>query len=156
MKLQKSTLAGAIVLILFLIVPIQGRRTHYNKTLKHNHIDRALNKEVQLQRAEHIYQNLEKHAPQEDCQKFALHKCGQTFLRAQKLLSYLKTNLVGIRTRCGVRTAFFECLKTTREKLCSRPFKEFNKEDKEFRKRLTTTLWSMRVCVLGMKSAKHV
>ncbi|GFQ86037.1 uncharacterized protein TNCT_669101 [Trichonephila clavata] len=159
MRLQKCTFIGVATLILFLIVPIHGKKIHYNKNLKHNHLERIQEPEDSLpsDQSKELRNHLAKHLhdDQDECHKAALHKCGQTFLRAHKLLSYLDDELVAFRTRCGVRTAFFECLKTTREKICSRPFKHYFKVEGDFRKKLTDALWSSRVCILGLKSAKN-
>ncbi|KAF8763379.1 uncharacterized protein LOC129969230 [Argiope bruennichi] len=156
MRLQKCYFTSVAALILFLIVPSHGKKAHYNRGSKHSHLERIIEKEDILHpdQNKEIHNHLAKHDDQDECHKAALHKCGQTFLRAHKLLSYLDDDLVAFRTRCGVRTAFFECLKTTREKICSRQYRHLFKVDGEFRKKLTDALWSTRVCVLGLKSVK--
>ncbi|XP_035207380.1 uncharacterized protein LOC118182167 isoform X2 [Stegodyphus dumicola] len=152
MRLHSCTIAGVATLLLCLIVPIQSRKLHHNKESKHGHVERNQESKEGSERNSDLYNLLAKYDEQDECHKAALHKCGQTFLRAHKLLSYLDDSMVAYRTKCGVRTAFFDCLKTTREKFCSKRYKHYVNYEPDFRKRLTDALWSSRICVLGIKS----
>ncbi|XP_054710435.1 uncharacterized protein LOC129220117 isoform X2 [Uloborus diversus] len=157
MRLKGCTLAGVTTLLICLLVPTQGRKLHHKSSFKHSHLERIHDSD----KSEHHSKDKElfnfvSHHDDRECHKAALHKCGQTFLRAHKLLSYLDDDRVAFRTKCGVRTAFFDCLKTTREKICERQYKHYYKFEPDFRKKLTDTLWATRVCVLGVKSFRSL
>ncbi|KAG8191235.1 hypothetical protein JTE90_003248 [Oedothorax gibbosus] len=96
------------------------RKYHHNKASKHSHLEskfKVSGDSLPYERPHDVHNYLNSHEEQEECHKAALHKCGQTFLRAQKLLSYLHDENIDFRTRCGVRT------KSGREDLDIRPTK---------------------------------
>jgi len=83
-----------------------------------------------------------------ECHKAAVWKCGHVFIRAHKFLDYIGIES-SFEPKCALRTAFFSCLKTSKNKFCH---KHKSPHTEKFRKRLADTLWSTRACLLGVKS----
>lgn len=82
-----------------------------------------------------------------ECHKAAVWKCGHVFIRAHKFLDYIGIE-ESFEPKCALRTAFFSCLKTSKNKFCH---KHRTPHTEKFRKRLADTLWSTRACLLGVK-----
>uniref|UniRef100_A0A4Q8K5E0 U15-Liphistoxin-Lth1a_1 n=1 Tax=Liphistius thaleban TaxID=1905330 RepID=A0A4Q8K5E0_9ARAC len=139
--------------------PSSGRKPHdkehdlKHKSLTLTHAERSHHADKTKDLNDHdsdIYNYIDNHEEQVECHKAALHKCGQSFLKAFKLLNFLSEDLA-FQTKCALRTAFFNCLKKIREKMCRRHYKHTYKYENDFRRKLTDALWSTRVCVLGIK-----
>ncbi|XP_021003782.1 uncharacterized protein [Parasteatoda tepidariorum] len=157
MRLRGYTYPSVAIFFLLLIVPLYGRRIHHNKSAK-NELAKSEDfgdfyKYFKLKDIHNLLTD-EENDEGEECQIAALHKCGQTFLRAHKILSYINDDVVAYRTICGVRTAFFDCLKTTKERICSKGYKHSYNTDPDFRKKLADALWSARVCVVGVPNKR--
>jgi hypothetical protein len=101
-----------------------------------------MQKEVDL-----ITQTSNKHDDVE-CHKAAVWKCGHVFIRAHKFLDYIGIE-ESFEPKCALRTAFFSCLKISKNKFCH---KHKSPHTEKFRKRLADTLWSTRACLLGVKT----
>ncbi|GFY40179.1 uncharacterized protein TNIN_375041, partial [Trichonephila inaurata madagascariensis] len=73
MRLQKCTIIGVAALTLFLIVPTHGKKIHYNKNSKHNHLERIQEPEDSLpsDQSKELRNHLAKHLhdDQDECHK---------------------------------------------------------------------------------------
>ncbi|XP_076373367.1 uncharacterized protein LOC143258295 [Tachypleus tridentatus] len=89
-----------------------------------------------------------------ECHKYALHKCGNVFLRVLKLLHFLKSHH-SYQVKCSLRQAFFTCIQDSRGKPCWRHKHHINYDLDKFRKKLADNLWATRSCVLLMAGVKN-
>ncbi|XP_022246063.1 uncharacterized protein LOC106462958 [Limulus polyphemus] len=86
-----------------------------------------------------------------ECHKYALHKCGNIFLRVLKLLHFLRDHH-SYQVKCSLRQAFFTCIQKLRKKPCWHHKHHINYNLRVFRKKLADSLWSTRSCVLLVTS----
>ncbi|XP_076335372.1 uncharacterized protein LOC143238750 [Tachypleus tridentatus] len=86
-----------------------------------------------------------------ECHKYALHKCGNIFLRVLKLLHFMRDHH-SYQVKCSLRQAFFTCIRKLRKKPCWHRKHHINYNLRVFRKKLADSLWSTRSCVLLITS----
>nr|ABY71750.1 secretory protein [Chilobrachys guangxiensis] len=161
MRPQILAVVGSLAaLLLLLAAPSSARKIHdkekvpHHKLASHTHTERSHHGSERNDLDDHhteLYNYITSHEEQVACHRAALHKCGQIFLKAFKLLHYVNKD-VSFQTKCALRTAFFSCLKKIQEKTCRSQNKHVPRYEDNFRQKLTDALWSTRVCVLGVKT----
>lgn len=87
-----------------------------------------------------------------ECKKLALWKCGHSMMKASNFLNHHLSKDEAIFLKCSTRNAFFNCLKKTEARYCSKigmlKYRLAKEPSPIFKQKLVKTLWKSNNCLL--------